>query len=118
VLWDSDRWAYAGSLGRYLVAASSTAEDEPSLWVLDARTGKELGNFGPWQGLGLAPGGLIYGTREVRGRNQLFYGLLDPADRSVDVLGSADRVSNGCETGGGVLACRLVDASVAVWRLR
>ena len=119
VLWDSDRWAYAGSLGRYLVAVSSTAEeDEPSLWVLDARTGKELGNFGPWQGLGLAPGGLIYGTREVRGRNQLFYGLLDPADRSVDVLGRADRVSNGCETGGGVMACRLVDASVAVWRLR
>jgi len=118
VLWDSDRWAYAEPLGRYLVAISSAVEEDgPPLWVLDPRTGKALGNFGAWQGLGLAPGGLLYGKREVRGQYQIFYGLLDPADRSVDVLGSADRVSNGCETGGGVLACRLVDASVAVWPL-
>ena len=119
VLWDSGAWAYAEPLGRYLLAISSAAEgDVPPLWVLDPRTGKALGNFGPWEGLGLAPGGLIYGKREVRGGYQVFYGLLDPADRSVDVLGSAERVSSGCETGGGVLACRLVDASVAVWPLR
>jgi hypothetical protein len=119
VLWDSDRWAYAEPLGRYLLATAGSAEgDGPQLWVLDPRTGKVLGNFGAWEWLGLAPGGLIYGKREVRGQYQVFYGLLDPADRSVDVLGSADRVSSGCETGGGVLACRLVDASVAVWRLR
>jgi len=119
VLWDSSRWAYAEPLGRYLLAVSSAVEgDAPPLWVLDPRTGKELGNFGAWQGIGLAPGGLIYGKREVRGAYRVFYGLLDPADRSVEVLGSADRVSSGCETGGGVLACRLVDASVAVWPLR
>ena len=119
VLWDSGRWAYAEPLGRYLLAVSSAADgDVPPLWVLDPRTGKVLGNFGAWQGLGLAPGGLIYGERKVRGEYQVFYGLLDPADRSVAVLGSADRVSSGCETGGGVLACRLVDASVAVWPLR
>ncbi|WP_157436967.1 PQQ-binding-like beta-propeller repeat protein [Actinoplanes subtropicus] len=119
VLWSSGRWACASPVGRYLVATPSAAEgDVPPLWVLDPRTGKEWGNFGAWQGLGLAPGGLVYGRREVRGRYQIFYGLLDPADRSIDVLGSAEGVSNGCETGGGVLACRLVDASVAVWPLR
>jgi hypothetical protein len=119
VLWNSDRWEYAEPVGRYLLAASSALEgDVPSLWVLDPRTGKELGNFGAWRGLGRAPGGLFYGRREFGDRYQFLYGLLDPADRSVDVLGSADRVSNGCETGGGVLACRLVDASVAVWPLR
>jgi hypothetical protein len=119
VLWSSGDFAYAEPLGRYLVATASEAEaDVPPLWVLDPRTGKKWGNFGPWQGLGLAPGGLIYGKLEVRGTNRIFYGLLDPADRSVDVLGAADHVSSGCETGGGVLACRLVDASVAVWPLR
>jgi hypothetical protein len=119
VLWESERWEYAEPVGRYLLAVSSALDgDVPRLWVLDPRTGKGLGNFGAWRGLGLAPGGRFYGQREAGGRYQLFYGLLDPADLSVDVLGSADRVSSGCETGGGVLACRLVDASVAVWRLR
>jgi len=119
VLWVSDRWAYAEPVGRYLLAVSSALEgDVPPLWVLDPRTGKQLGNFGAWRGLGLAPGGRFYGQREAGDRYQLYYGLLDPADRSVDVLGWADRVSNSCETGGGVLACRLVDASVAVWPLR
>ena len=119
VLWESGRWADAEPLGRYLLATLGAVEgDGPPLWVLDPRTGKVLGNFGRWQGLGPAPGGLIYGKREVRGEYRVFYGLLDPADRSVEVLGSADHVSNNCVTGGGVLACRLVDASIAVWRLR
>jgi hypothetical protein len=86
--------------------------------VLDPRTGRALGNFGAWQGMSLAGHGLVYGQREVRGQYRVFYGLLDPADRSVDVLGQADRVSGACETGAGVMVCRLVDASVAVWRLR
>jgi hypothetical protein len=119
VLWNTDRWSSADALGPYLLATGngSVDGDAPELWVLDPRTGKELGNFGDWQGLGVAPGGLIYGMLQKPGRYQLAYGLLDPADRSIEVLGSADRVSGGCETGGGVLACRLVDASIAVWRL-
>ncbi|MFF5293204.1 PQQ-binding-like beta-propeller repeat protein [Paractinoplanes globisporus] len=118
-LWDSDRWVYAEPLGPYLLATASTVEsDVPELWVLDPRTGRALGNFGAWQGLAPAGNGLIYGKRDVRGSYQVFYGLLDPADRSVDVLGLADRVSGGCETSAGVLVCRLIDASVAVWRLR
>ncbi|MCU7725844.1 PQQ-like beta-propeller repeat protein [Actinoplanes sp. KI2] len=118
VLWSSDRWTSAGALGPHLMATGGSDEGGGArLSVLDPRTGRELGNFGDWQGLGLAPGGLIYGMIQAPGHYRLVYGLLDPADRSIEVLGSADRVSGGCETGGGVLACRLVDASVAVWRL-
>jgi hypothetical protein len=118
LLWDSGRWAYAEPLGPYLLATTSAVEeDKPSLWVLEPRTGKVLGNFGQWQGLGVAKSGLIYGKRDVPGHYEVFYGLLDPATRSIQPLGRADRVSGGCETGGGVMTCRLVDASVAVWRL-
>jgi hypothetical protein len=119
MLWDSDLWAYAEPLGRYLLATSSAvSDDQPSLWVLDPLTGKVLGNFGNWQGLGPAGSGQIYGKRDVPGQYRVYYGRLDPADRSIEPLGAAERVSGGCETGGGVLTCRLVDASVAVWRLR
>ena len=43
---------------------------------------------------------------------------IDPATRQAIVLGAGDRVSNGCQTTGAVLLCRLVDASIAVWPLR
>ncbi|WP_433296605.1 hypothetical protein ACQP2F_38815 [Actinoplanes sp. CA-030573] len=120
-LWDSDRWGYAEPLGPYLLATSGQVDggaDLPSLTVLDPATGRVLGDFGAWQGLGLAPHGLIYGKRDVPGKYQVYYGLLDPANRSIEPLGRADRVSGGCEVGGGVMTCRLIDASVAVWRLR
>jgi hypothetical protein len=118
-LWDSDQWAYAQPLGPYLLAVSDAmGGDDSPLWVLDPRSGRALGNFGAWQGLGPAGDGLLWGKRETPGQYHVYYGLLDPADRSIDVLGRADRVSGGCETGADVLVCRLVDASVAVWRLR
>ena len=49
--------------------------------------------------------------------NRLWYGLLDPAELAVRVLGSADRVSGECRASTGVMICRLIDASVAVYRL-
>ncbi|WP_433368512.1 hypothetical protein ACQPZX_41695 [Actinoplanes sp. CA-142083] len=114
LLWDSGQWAYAEPLGPYLLATADSA-----LSVLDPQSGRVLGDFGAWQGLGLAGDtGLIWGQRAVPGTYQVFYGLLDPADRSIEVLGRADRVSGGCATSDGVMVCRLVDASVAVWRLR
>jgi hypothetical protein len=118
LLWDSDQWAYAEPLGPYLLATAG-GEERASLSVLDPRTGRLFGDFGTWQGLGVAGDtGLIWGQRDVPGSYQVFYGRLDPTDRSVEVLGRADRVSGGCETGAEVMVCRLVDASVAVWRLR
>jgi hypothetical protein len=119
LLWDSDRWAYAEPLGPYLLATSGDQDSAgPALWVLDPHTGRVLGDFGAWQGLGVAPDGKIYGKRDVTGAYQVYYGLLDPASHSVEPLGLAERVSGGCETGAGVMTCRLIDASVAVWRLR
>lgn len=117
-LWRSERWAYAEPAGRYLLASSYQREtDVPQLWVLDPATGRALGNFGDWQGLGHAGDGLVYGKRDLRGQHTIWYGVLDPATRHVRILGSADRVSGGCETSADAMICRLVDASVAVWRL-
>ena len=118
-LWTSDRWAYAEAAGPYLLATSGDpADDLPALWVLDPVTGRELGNFGVWQLLG-APGGdgPAYGIWQIPGEYKIYYGILDPATRGVRVLGSGQRVSTGCEIGAGVLVCRLIDASIAVWRL-
>jgi hypothetical protein len=94
LLWDSDRWAYAEPLGPYLIATSG-AEGSPALWVLDPATGHVLGDFGGWQGLGVSADGRIWGKRDVPGHYEVYYGLLDPADRSVEVLGRADRESVG-----------------------
>lgn len=118
-LWDSDRWAYAEPAGKYLLATANDGEaDVPQVWVLDPASGRVLGNFGNWQGIGGTSGdGVVYGKLDIRGSYQMWYGVLDPATRRVRILGSADRVSGGCETGAKALICRLVDASVAVWRL-
>jgi hypothetical protein len=116
-LWTSAHWAYAEPAGRYLLATAHEGIDElPSAVVLDPRTGRLLGDFGSWQALGPAGGGLLYGVR-LDGYRML-YGTLDPATRQATVLGSGDRVSNGCQTTGAVLLCRLIDASIAVWPLR
>jgi outer membrane protein assembly factor BamB len=107
-LWQSPRWAWAEPFGPYLLG--SAGEDHVT-WVIDPADGEPLGNFGDWRGLGVA-GGRLYGIRDNR-----YYGMLDPATREVDYLGTAPRVSGDCEVGSGVLICRLVDASVAVWQL-
>jgi hypothetical protein len=118
-LWTSDRWEYAEPTGSYLLASvDDRSRAQPSLWVLDAATGQALGNFGDWKRLGSAGNGMLYGLREDRDTHRIHYGVLDPATRAVHLLGAADRVSGGCETGAAVLICRLVDASVAVWDLR
>jgi outer membrane protein assembly factor BamB len=117
-LWTSERWADATPVGNFLVATPIDQDlGGPKLWVLDPATGQILGNFGDWQGVGPAGDGLIYGKLDVRGTNDMWYGVLDPATRRVRILGRADRVSGGCESGTRVMICRLVDASVAVWRL-
>ena len=120
LLWSSGHWAEAAPLGPYLLATASAVDDDavPALSVLDPRTGKVLGDFGGWQGLAEADGGLIYGMRDVPGKYEVWYGVLDPATRGIDPIGLATRVSGGCGVAGGAMVCRLVDASVAVWRLR
>lgn len=113
-LWRSDRWVDVEPRGRYLVA---TAADQGGVWVLDPATGRELGGFGDWRALGAPGRGTVYGTLDLHDGYRLLYGVLDPVTRRARVLGSADKVSGGCEVGAGVLMCRLVDASVALWRL-
>jgi hypothetical protein len=100
--------------GDFLLASS----ESPGIWVLDPATGTPLGNFGAWQALGPAGNGRIYGKIEVPGENRIFYGVLDPATRRIRILGGGERVSGDCSATGDALVCRLVDASVAVWRLR
>ncbi|HEY7274031.1 MAG TPA: PQQ-binding-like beta-propeller repeat protein, partial [Actinoplanes sp.] len=118
-LWSSDRWAYAQAAGPYLLATSGDpADDLHALSVLDSVTGRELGNFGGWQLLGRSGrDGTAYGIWQIPGEYKIYYGVLDPATRGVRVLGSGQRVSAGCDIGAGVLVCRLIDASIAVWRL-
>jgi hypothetical protein len=120
MLWQSGRWAYAEPAGRFLVAAAlNRTADDPSYWVLDPRTGRVLGTFGNWDVVtsDTVPDPL-YGIYTVPGQNTIFYGVLDPERRTTTILGRADQVSGGCQTSADALVCRLVDASVAIWRLR
>ncbi|GAA2621686.1 outer membrane protein assembly factor BamB family protein [Paractinoplanes durhamensis] len=117
-VWRNDRWSYAEPLGRYLLASAAVdgRGGVSVLWVIDPATGEPLGNFGDWHALGPAGDGLLYGFTDAGYR--IYYGLLDPATRRIDYLGTADRVSGDCQTSGVLLVCRLVDASYAVWPLR
>ena len=81
-LWTSDRWEYAEPTGDYLLArVDNRSLAQPSLWVLDAVTGRTLGDFGAWKGLGSAGHGLLYGLREDRDQHRILYGVLDPRVR-------------------------------------
>jgi hypothetical protein len=120
LLWSSGRWAFAEPAGNYLVVAPlNRGLDDPSYWVLDPRTGRVLGDFGNWD---MAASDTVpdqlYGVYTVPGQNVIFYGVLDPDQRRVQILGSGSQVSGNCQTSVGALVCRLVDASVAIWRLR
>ncbi|SNY49488.1 outer membrane protein assembly factor BamB family protein [Paractinoplanes atraurantiacus] len=118
-LWSSELWAYAEPAGPYLAATRLDRRiDEPAVWLLDPATGKPVGDFGRWESLGRTGDGMIYGKIDVRGEYVLYYGLLDPAEHAIRVTGAASGVSGNCRAASGVLICRLVDASVAVWPLR
>ena len=112
--WRSDFWVLGKPVGGHLLG---TRPGEPGLWVLDPATGRPAGDFGRWEYLGEAGAGRFYGKIEVPGENLLHYGLLDPATRTVRVLGTVEDVSGDCQTVAAVLVCRLVDASVALWPL-
>ena len=118
-LWDSDRWAYAEPIGRYLAATLPPESiDQPKLWLLDPLTGRVYGNFGAWQSLGTdGESTLTYAMNQVYGTYVVWYGVLDPDRLRVRILGSASRVSGDCHVSAGALICRLVDASVGVWQL-
>ena len=118
-LWRSSDYAYADGVGDYLLATrAERGLDEPGLWVLDPATGQVRGNFGRWEYLAGTGDGRFYGKLDVRGSFLLHYAILDPATLSVRLLGTADDVSNSCQAASGLLICRLVDADVALWKLR
>lgn len=116
-LWTSDRWTNVMPIGRYLAATPGDQSGAPPrLWLLDPATGRVLGDFGPWSGLG--------GDGESSLRYAMYqenyvvrYGELDPDRLRVRILGSAKQVSGDCHVSTGALICRLVDASIGVWRL-
>jgi hypothetical protein len=119
LLWSADRWSYAEAAGPYLLATEPDRNtDTPAVFVLDPDTGRVMGDFGQWEVRGQSKDGTVYGTLDVPGKYQMFYGVLDPASRHVHILGSGTSVSGSCEIGPDVLLCRLVDASIALWRLR
>ena len=119
-LWTAERWAFAEPFGPYLIATVlNRGADDPKQWILDPVTGRVLGDFGPWQALGAGPApALLSGVRDTPGGFVVWYGVLDPRTGRASILGAAQQVSGDCQIDAGVLICRLVDASVAVWRLR
>jgi hypothetical protein len=120
LLWSSSRWSFAQPAGNYLVVAPPDRSlDQPSYWVLDPRTGRVLGDFGNWDMVDSdAVRDQLYGVYTVPGQDVIFYGVMDPAHRTVRILGSGGNVSGNCQTTEDTLVCRLVDASIAIWRLR
>jgi hypothetical protein len=117
--WGAERWAVAQRSGPFLLASGNyKPEQEQSLAVLDAGSGRERGSFGVWRPVGEPlPDGRVVGIRERLTDQRVWYALLDPATLSVQVLGVAEAVSGDCDVTGDVLICRRVDSSVGLWPL-
>ena len=118
--WSDPRWSYAEQIGPYLLATRNAATaDQQAVSVLDPITGRVQGSFGAWHAVGRAgPDGSVIGLREELADDTVWYAGLDPATRTVRLLGRADRVSGDCQTTRQVLICRRIDASVGIWPLK
>lgn len=118
--WGDSRWNYVDPAGDVLLA-HEVVPDRVSqrVSVLDPVTGRVLGDFGRWRPVGTAaPDGTMIGLREHLVDDTVWYARLDPADRTVRLLGTAKDVSGDCRTTPDVLVCRRIDASVGLWALK
>jgi hypothetical protein len=115
--WASQTWSYADRVGSYLLAAADPETGgNHTLNVVDPATGRVRGDFGKWQSLSpAAPDGTVIGLRQSG--DTVYWGRLDPARLTTEVLGVADHISSDCQTTAEVLICRRTDASVAIWPL-
>ncbi|MEV4346231.1 PQQ-binding-like beta-propeller repeat protein [Actinoplanes sp. NPDC049596] len=117
-LWSSSFWAYAQPAGPYLAAIRLDRRTfDPAVWLLDPATGEPVGNFGRWEILDGSPSGPLFGKIDIYGEDLVYYGRLDPVTREIRVTGRAGGVSGNCREAAGMLICRLIDASVALWPL-
>lgn len=117
--WSSERWTSAVPTGRFLlVTGKEGLEARYPLAVVDPVTGALHGDFGAWRAAGeVRPDGTVVGLRQRIGDDVVWYAALDPQALTVRVLGRAPRVSGDCHATAGVLICRALDASVAIWPL-
>ncbi|MEV8506471.1 hypothetical protein AB0368_16790 [Actinoplanes sp. NPDC051475] len=117
--WSSPRWTSAVDVGNLLlVTGREGLEARYPLAVVDPRTGELHGDFGMWRSVGqVRADGTVVGLRQRIGDDVVWYASLDPRTLAVRVLGRATRVSGDCQPATGVLVCRGIDASVAIWPL-
>ncbi|MDI6103268.1 PQQ-binding-like beta-propeller repeat protein [Actinoplanes sp. NEAU-A12] len=116
-IWRADPYDTSEVIGdRVLVSHSQEAE--PVLDVLDPGTGRIVARIGAWVSGGPGPApGTAYVHRIRRSDGSVRYGVLDLGTGRVRVTGAADRIAGDCQFGKGVLLCRRLDSSLAVWRL-
>jgi outer membrane protein assembly factor BamB len=97
---------------------SHVGQTDPALDVLDQATGRIVLRTGSWTSGGPGPEpGTVWVHRLRLSDNTVRYGLLDMATGGVRIRGAADRIAGDCQIARGVLLCRRLDSSVALWRL-
>jgi outer membrane protein assembly factor BamB len=112
-LWNSDVWTSLEPLGSSLVAAVGEGSLEGlRLTVLDPVTGRSRGDFGGWRAIGGPDGSIRYAQHPGP---VTYFGELDPASRTVRLLGQVAGLSGHCDAAGGALICRRLDGSLAIW---
>jgi len=84
--------------------------------VLDAGTGRPVGNLGDWTPLFGANSHLVT-TPDVANFRYTWFGVMEPGRGVVLPLGRLDGLSTGgCQPHEDLLLCRTVDARLKVWR--
>jgi hypothetical protein len=101
---------------RVLVVRAS--QTDPSLAVIEPRTGRVITVAGQWLSGGPGPEpGTVWVYRHQTIGYALRYGTLRLSDGRVQVLGQAERIAGDCQFTAEALVCRRLDSSIAIWRL-
>ncbi|WP_433791643.1 PQQ-binding-like beta-propeller repeat protein [Actinoplanes sp. CA-252034] len=116
-LWQAEGYDSSEVIGDHVLIAHAS-QTEPALAVLDPSTGRTDAVPGSWTSGGPGPSpGTAYVYRLQQVGYELRYGVLDLATGRVRVLGHAERIAGDCQFTAGVLICRRLDSSIAIWRL-
>jgi outer membrane protein assembly factor BamB len=115
ILWRASGWEGVQDLGGGRLLGYRN-EGVQGAGILDAGTGRPIGDLGDWVPL-VGTDSHLVSTPDVGNYRYTWFGVLEPAHGVVLPLGRLEGLSTGgCQPHEDLLLCRTIDARLKVWR--